>query len=144
MINIAIADDHFVFRFGVINFIEKMFSAKAKIVLEAVNGSDLLIQLAICETLPDIILLDLSMPVMDGKKAAEIIKIKYPSIKIIFLTVFIDESFIIHFIERGFKGFLSKNIDFNILEDAILNVNKNKLYIDSQYQYIAKSFPELA
>ncbi len=140
MIDLAIADDHFTFRFGISHYFNKQSLKNIKVVLEASNGIDLLNQLNSSAILPNVLLLDVQMPVLNGKEAAEIILQKYPSLNIIFLSVFMEESLIKDFIGRGVKGFLTKNIELSILEEAIIAVNNNNLFIDTHFS----SFRETA
>jgi len=70
----------------------------------------------------DVILMDIQMPEMDGIKATEIVKRKYPQIKIIMLTVHDDDEFIFNSIKAGANGYLLKEIDPENLHKSILEV----------------------
>jgi DNA-binding NarL/FixJ family response regulator len=125
-INIAIADDHKLFRKGIIallsdfEFVNKTF--------EASNGAELLGLLSKLDVLPDLILLDLRMPVMDGVEAHQNIKELYPDIKVIILTMEDDEQYILHLISEGVNGYLLKNADPDEMELAIQKVHENGFY----------------
>ena len=125
-INIVITDDHKLFRKGIIALLED-FDFVGEI-NEASNGAELLELLSNLKTLPDIILLDLRMPVMDGVEAQQKITKLYPSIKIIILTMEDDEQYILHLISEGVNGYLLKNADPDEMEKAILRVHENGYY----------------
>jgi len=98
---------------------------------EASNGRELLHEL-LTKT-PDLILLDLRMPLMSGKEAFEIIRNKYPDLKIAILSSYKDETLIVNYIERGAKAFLPKYFitqPFR-LANAILDVKEYGHYIDN-------------
>jgi len=118
--NIVIADDHKLFRKGIIALLED-FDFIGEIG-EASNGAELLDLLAKMENLPHVVLLDLRMPVMDGVEAQQQIKILYPDIKVIILTMEDDEQYILHLISAGVNGYLLKNADPEEMETAILKV----------------------
>jgi DNA-binding NarL/FixJ family response regulator len=95
---------------------------------EASNGSELLENLANAKLLPDVILLDLRMPVMDGVEAQQKIRMLYPEIKIIVLTMEDDEQYILHLINEGVNGYLLKNTDPDEMEKAIQKVVEKGFY----------------
>ena len=125
-INIVITDDHKLFRKGIIALLED-FDFVGEI-NEAANGAALLELLSIIKTLPDIILLDLRMPIMDGVEAQQKIRKLYPKIKVIVLTMEDDEQYILHLISEGVNGYLLKNADPDEMEKAILRVFENGYY----------------
>jgi len=125
-IKIVIADDHKLFRKGIIALLSD-FDFISEIG-EASNGAELLELLAKMETLPDVILLDLRMPVMDGVEAQQKIMNLYPDIKVIVLTMEDDEQYILHLISEGVNGYLLKNADPDEMEMAIQKVMKNGYY----------------
>ena len=140
-INIVITDDHKLFRKGMIalisdfDFIDNIW--------EAGSGNELLELLAKLNTLPDIILLDLRMPEMDGMEAQSRIKELYPSIKIIILTMEDDEQIILHMINEGVNGYLMKNADPDELELAIKRIISNDFYFsDNISGLVMRSFQQ--
>src|SRR5882724_10682819 len=104
VIKIAIADDHKIFRRSVLLLLKR--EAGIKVIAEANDGEELLSQLQL--GLPDIILMDLRMPRMDGFEATKIVRGKYPGIKVIVFTTFDIESNIVELSRLGIKSFLSK------------------------------------
>ncbi|MGZ3919735.1 MAG: response regulator [Bacteroidia bacterium] len=117
-LKIAVADDQKLFRQGLISLLEEFDELKVNI--EVDNGQELLTEMKREE--PDVILLDLEMPVMDGIVTTDFIRKKYPEVKIIILTSHDDDSFITHLLEKGANGFLLKDADIDIVVDAIYDV----------------------
>jgi two-component system, NarL family, response regulator DegU len=125
-INIVITDDHKLFRKGIIALLEDFdFIGEIE---EASNGAELLELLENTKLLPDIILLDLRMPVMDGVEAQQKIKKLYPGIRVIILTMEDDEQYILYLISEGVNGYLLKNADPDEMEKAILKVAEIGFY----------------
>jgi DNA-binding NarL/FixJ family response regulator len=114
-IKVLIADDHVLYRAGV----KMALSGKKdiKIIAEADNGMHLLNMLKMLQ--PDVILLDIQMPVMDGIGALPEIKKNWPHIKVIMLTMMDDYSMITRLMELGANSYLSKTSDSEIIYEAI-------------------------
>ena len=127
-IKIAIADDQQLFREGLTFIIQQ--HADLKIVLEAEHGQDLLDQLDQANTLPDIILMDIKMPKMDGMECARILKQRYPKIKIITLTVYDQEDYVLHLLDLGVNGYLRKLTSGKDVCKAIRTVMSKGYYFD--------------
>ncbi len=124
-IRLLICDDHSLFRQG----IRKLFELEpdVKVVGEAGNGEELLAMLK--STGPDVILMDIGMPNMDGVTATYKVKKILPHIKIIILTVFEDEPHIFQAIKAGAIGYLLKDVSFDELVGAIRSVYKGEALI---------------
>lgn len=127
-ITLALVDDHSLFR-KALRSVLKEFN-DLEVILEASNGKELLEQLKTIQ--PEVILLDLEMPIMDGAEAAALIKKKYPQIKIIILTMHKEDGLIPDLIERGVHGFLTKNSDIELLVDAIHGVKENEYFFNDK------------
>ncbi len=125
-IKYAVADDHKIFRQGLRFALAD--DQKLALVGEAENGI-LLLEL-IEKHLPDVILLDLKMPEMDGIEATKKIREQYPGIKILMLTTYDDEQFILHLLELGINGYLLKNADPTEIKKAICTVYENDYYFN--------------
>ncbi len=125
-IKIAIADDYKIFREG----LKVGFSAdeNLEVIMEADNGEDLLKAL---ETMtPDVIIMDLKMPIMDGMEATKAVRKKYPNIKVLVVTMYDDDKFIIHLMENGANGYLLKNTEPDEIRKSIYAVHENGYYFN--------------
>lgn len=127
IIKVAIADDHKIFRKGVILSLRQY--TNIKFVLEAENGEDLLTSLPVAE--PDVVLMDLRMPVKDGIEATKIISRQYPNLYVIVLTMYEDERFVSHLMENGANGYLLKSADPAEIKKAIVEVMARGYYLNN-------------
>lgn len=125
---IYLVDDHNLFREGLRLLLSKVPSIGN--IHEASNGQEFIDNL---ETVnPDIVLIDIEMPVLNGIKATEkALEIK-SSIKIIALSMYADESYYTRMIEAGAKGFLLKNSNFEQVQQAITDVNEGKSFFSNE------------
>lgn len=125
--SIMLADDHVMFRQGVKRIINE--TQGLEVVGEANDGLELLSLLK--AQLPDLVLLDISMPQLRGLEAIREIKKLYPRVKVIFLTMHRSREFLHQALEAGAEGFLLKeDADFDLLR-AIQTVRGGKKFISS-------------
>jgi len=125
-IQYIIADDHLIFRQGIKYSLSK--DKTLQCIGEAGNGEELM---ALLQThRPDVILMDLKMPGMDGLEATRQIREQYPAIRIIVLTMYDDENFIIHMLDLGANSFLVKNAEPEEIRNAIHAVHENEYYFN--------------
>jgi DNA-binding NarL/FixJ family response regulator len=117
LVTIAIVDDHAMLRQAIHL---RLSLLGYKIVLEAENGQDFLDKLSGLEEAPDVCLLDINMPVMDGFEAAAILKRDWPQIKVVFFTMHNSKSFISKAKQLGAHGFLSKDASMEDMKKALL------------------------
>ncbi|MCK6257816.1 response regulator transcription factor [Fictibacillus sp. KIGAM418] len=108
-IRLLLVDDHQHAREGIQELLEDY--EEFKIIGEATNGSEAIELTA--ELQPDLILMDIRMPVLDGLEATKIIKFKYPTIKIVIMTVSDDITDLFEAVKRGAQGYLLKNLNSN-------------------------------
>ncbi|HTQ27687.1 MAG TPA: response regulator transcription factor [Puia sp.] len=127
VIKVAIADDHKIFRKGVVLSLRPYNNIK--FVQEAENGQELLDGLAASQ--PDVILMDLRMPLKDGIETTKIIAKQYPHIHIIALTMYEDERFVSHMMEIGANGYLLKSADPSEIKRAIVEVATKGYYLNN-------------
>ena len=123
-LKIFIVDDHEFFRNGLKMVINRL--KYAKVTGEAANGREFLDMLAKEE--PDIVLIDIQMPQMNGIEATRQALEDYPDLKIVALTMFEDEEYIQRMIDAGAKGFLLKNITKEILDQALQAIQSGRNY----------------
>ncbi len=97
------------------------------ILFEAANGQEL-INTINNGTVPDIVLLDISMPVMDGVEAAQVLRAKHPGVRIIILSMFEDAEKVLVMVKMGVKGYLLKDSEPHEVEEALLKVSQGELY----------------
>ena len=124
-IRVAIAEDHRVFRKGIILSLRPY--PHLHFVIEAGNGRELIEQLPDGD-LPEVVLMDLRMPGMDGVEATKYMTRHYPGIHIICLTMFEDQQFVNHMMESGACGYLLKNAEPGEINTAIIEVMSKGCY----------------
>ena len=125
-IKITIADDYKIFREGL--KISLAADSDFEFLHEADNGEDLISNIE--KAKPDVILMDLKMPIMDGMEATQIIRKKYTDIKILVVSMYDDDKFIIHLMEIGANGYLLKNAEPDEIRKAIHAVAENGYYFN--------------
>lgn len=125
-IKLIIADDQILFLKGLRLLINTFDTIS--LLAEAKNGKELL--LLVAQHSPDVVLIDLKMPIMDGIEATKKIKEDYPDVKIILLTMYNDESIINLIMSLGANGYLLKNEEPYILKEAIETVVEKDFYFN--------------
>jgi DNA-binding NarL/FixJ family response regulator len=105
----------------------------AEVVAEARNGKEFLDKVG--QVNPDVVLMDISMPEMDGIEASRIAHEKYPQLKILALTMFGDEKYYYQMIQTGIKGFVLKSAGISELIKAITEVSKGENYFSGELLY---------
>lgn len=115
MVKIILADDHKIFRESLRKLLET--EKIAEVIAEAGDGKQVLELLAVHD--PDLVLMDISMPVMDGIETSKKALAMKPELKILTLSSFGDEKYYYKMVEAGVKGFVIKNSGISELEDAI-------------------------
>jgi DNA-binding NarL/FixJ family response regulator len=125
-VNIMIVDDQPLFRDGLKTVLD--LEKNICVVTTAANGKEALISLN-PSALPDLILLDIRMPGMDGVETAKHIKQTYPEIKILMLTTFNDEEYLIEALANGANGYVLKDIEIEKLVEAIEDAVNGKMVL---------------
>lgn len=125
---IFIVDDHKLFRDGLKFILQE--SGDIEVVGEASDGKEFLDLLNYI--VPDIVLMDISMPGMNGVEASKIAFERYPHLKILVLSMFGDDAYYNSMIDIGVKGFILKDCDANELKDAIKTVLNGKSYFSQE------------
>lgn len=126
-INIVIADDHSLVRQGIKQVIE--FESDIEVVGEASNGEEAV--KIISQFIPDIVLLDINMPILNGIQVIQRLKELNINSKIIMLTIHNDKDYLMKAVQLGAMGYVLKDADTSVLLEAIKNVYNNQKYIPS-------------
>jgi DNA-binding NarL/FixJ family response regulator len=126
-IKLAIADDHKIFRNGLKATLEDC--ADFDLVLEASNGKQLTGMLT-GSIVPDVILMDIKMPEMDGIQTTAYIKQKYSHIKVLALSMFNEDKYIMDMMKAGASGYLLKNAEPEEIIEAISTVYHKDYYFN--------------
>ncbi|PWG05704.1 response regulator transcription factor [Polaribacter aquimarinus] len=129
-INIAIADDEQLFRKGIRFLLER--EANFNVIFEAGNGQELIDFITSTNEFPDVILMDLKMPEVNGVEATKIIHKTHPDIKIIALTSYDGKSFITNMIDVGASSYLLKNTSPKMVIHTVNEVFEKGFYYDEK------------
>ena len=125
-IKVAIADDHKIFRDGIkMSLRDREF---LKILWEAEDGKDLMHKMRIKQ--PDILLMDIRMPELDGINAIGLIRKEYEEVKIIVLTMYDDQEMITKMMEIGANAYLTKTTDPDEIYHAIITCMNDDFYFN--------------
>jgi two-component system invasion response regulator UvrY len=124
-IKVALVDDHVLLRSALASLINRF--DECTVVIEVSNGNELIEKLEMRLT-PDVILLDLNMPKMDGMETAQWLQQNRPDIHILMLTMYDSEIALIRLLQAGVKGFLKKDIHPDELRFAIQSVMQSGFY----------------
>lgn len=130
-IKIALADDHQLFRNG-LKILLGGYN-EFEVVAEASNGAELLKTMETCHA--DIVLMDISMPEMDGVEATSLLNAKMPQTSIIALSMYGEEEYYYRMVEAGAKGFVLKDSDISAVHDAIVAVYEGGNYFSQELLY---------
>lgn len=129
---IAVVDDHKLFREGLVSLLSKS-NSHFNVIWEAGNGIEFLEKLK--KNFPDIVLMDISMPGMDGIEATTTAVSLYPSIRIIALSMYGEQEYYLKMIQAGVKGFLMKDSDIDEVDLAITKVNAGENFFSKEMLY---------
>lgn len=125
---VMLVDDHKLFRKGLRMLIDAL--SRFEVGGEASNGVEFLNMLDLSK--PDIVMLDIAMPEMDGIEAARLALMKYPDLRIITLSMFGEQDYYFKMVDAGVKGFLLKNSDFSEVKMALETVMEGGNYFSRE------------
>ncbi len=125
MIRVLLADDHNLVRAGVKDLLEK--AGDIEIIAEAADGIEAVSEFR--RVLPDVVVLDISMPVMDGIDACKQIKALDASAKILILSVHTEEQYAIRLMHAGALGYITKRTSSSELHEAVCAVAKGNIFL---------------
>ncbi len=123
-IKVLVVDDHLLIRTGIKSLLKD--SSIIHIVGEAENGDEAIAKFE--KLRPDVVLMDISMPGISGIEATRIIKEKYSQARILILTMYENEEYVLSSVKNGASGVLHKNVNKKELIDAIQSVAEGKKY----------------
>ena len=129
-IKVIIADDHSLVRQGLRRYLE--MAGDIDVVGEAANGFEVLKLMENGEGIPDVALLDIRMPEMDGLEAARKIKQLHPKVGVIMLTAYDDRQFVVEAVRSGARGYVLKARDAEHLIQTVRLVAGGNMVIDPQ------------
>ncbi len=132
IIHTLLADDHQIVLEGLRAVLGQ--HQNIKVIAEASNGAEVIDKIS-QGIRPQVVVLDINMPVMDGLTCARKLKADYPAIKIIVLTMYAQKSFIEEILKIGIDGCLLKNNTGQELKDAIVRVASGKAYYDNVHTF---------
>jgi DNA-binding NarL/FixJ family response regulator len=127
-IHLMIVEDHQIVREGIVSLLKDTIDLE--ILTEATNGEDALTQMA--QVQPHVIILDISMPHMDGLEFAATVREKFPAVKVLVLSMHLNEIYIKNALAKGVAGYLQKDISKQELIEAVRSVASDKPFFSSQ------------
>lgn len=128
-ITIGMVDDHILLRNALATLINGF--DECMVTVQANNGQEFINQLEVLEP-PDVVLMDLNMPVLDGLETSVYLREKYPHMHVLMLTMYDSELTLIRLLQAGVKGFLKKDIEPSELKFAIHSVMQSGYYYSTQ------------
>lgn len=127
MISVALVDDHELLRTGLVAIINSFDGYKVS--LEANNGRQF-IEKVKAKTPPDIVLLDITMPLMDGYETSLWIKNNLPQTRVLVLSMLENDTAIIRMLKNGARGYILKDSKPKVFKDALDNIRDSGYYIN--------------
>jgi len=124
-IKVLIVDDHAMFREGIRSLLEGYDDVE--VVGEAINGGEAVEKA--CKLVPDVVLMDIAMPVMGGVEATRRINKETPQSRVLVLTQYEDSEYILSMLRAGAKGYVAKTATASELVSAIRTVNKGECFL---------------
>ncbi len=137
IIKVAMIDDHDLLRKGICDF---LIGYGFEILFEAENGKLAMEKMAETEVIPDVIVVDINMPVMNGFETAKALLEEYPQTKILAFSVNDDVQDVVKMLQRGVKGYILKGADPEELKKAITVINDGGYYFSAGVCEVAKEY----
>lgn len=124
---VAIIDDHTLFRQGLVSLLSE--SVEVEIIFEAEDGIDMMRKMK-ANSIPDVILMDINMPNMDGYESTKWVKQNHPEIKVLALSMFEEEKPIIEMLKSGAGGYMLKQSKARDLIHAIKTIHQHHYFMN--------------
>ncbi len=128
MINVALADDQEIIREGIKMILS--LDNEINILFEAGDGNELLHEME--KRLPDVVLMDIRMPVLDGVEATKLVKEKYPDVRVIILTTFNEDKYIFRGLKNGADGYILKDSNSEDIIRAIKTAHAGNVLLNPE------------
>lgn len=136
--SVVVVDDHFLLSQAIGGLVQDFKNFKVLYLCK--NGQDLLDKLEDPNNIPDLVLMDIKMPILNGIETTEILTKKFPKIKVLALSIEEDEYTILKMLRAGARGYLMKDTKKDILEEALLEVmEKGRYYTNTVSQILMGS-----
>ncbi len=124
--SVVIVEDHILLSQALAGLVNEF--SKFEILYLCKNGRELLTRLKDPKNIPDLVLMDINMPIMNGIETTTALKKEYPQINVLALSVEEDEKTILKMLQAGAKGYLLKDTEKSILENALIEVQETGFY----------------
>lgn len=125
-ITVAYADDHVAVRKAITSYLHDL--GGVEVVIEADNGKELIEKIGTGIKTPDVCIIDLKMPLLNGFETVPILRQRWKDIKILVLSTFVEEPYVVKMIRAGVNGYLSKSCDPEEIRAALLAIHKEGRY----------------
>lgn len=123
---VVIVEDHLLLSQAIGNIVDSFDDFE--VICLCNNGKELTEKFSTSDKIPDVILMDINMPIMNGIETTEWLTKHHPNVKVLALSVEDDENTVLRMLRAGAKGYLLKDVEKSILEHALLEVIKNGYY----------------
>jgi len=124
--SVVIVDDHTLLSQAISDLVQSFDQFKSLYICK--NGKELLDKLQEAKNIPDIVLMDINMPILNGIETTEILTQEYPDIKVLALSIEEDEGTILNMLRAGARGYLMKDTKRDILEEALVQIAEKGYY----------------
>lgn len=129
LIKVLLVEDHAIVRQGIRSLIES--DMEISVIGEAANGVEAIH--LISENMPDVVIMDLNMPVMNGIECTKVLKRQYPALKVLVLSMHDHEQYLVDMLAAGANGYVLKNTSRKELLYAIKLLHNNRKYIGPEF-----------
>lgn len=124
--SVVIVDDHTLLSQAISGLVQSF--DKFKVLYICKNGRELLDRFESPKNIPDIVLMDINMPLLNGIETTELLKANFPEVKVLALSIEEDENTILKMLRAGARGYLMKDTKREILEEALLQIAEKGYY----------------
>lgn len=125
-ITVAYADDHVAVRKAITSYLYDL--GGIEVTIEADNGKELIEKIETGNVVPDVCIIDLKMPVLSGVEAVPILREQWKDIKVLVLSTFVEEPYVVKMIRAGVNGYLSKSCDPEEIKAALIAIHNEGRY----------------